>query len=51
LFSKPVREGQQLVVVNQTGTDTCTAVVSLPFLEEELAAIAEKHVKKEWRSL
>ncbi len=51
LISKPCGEGEQLIVSNQTGTASCAAVVSLPVLVEQLAAIAEKHLEIEWRLL
>ena len=47
LFSKPVRKREQLIIVEQTGTAPCTAVVSLPVLVKQLAAIAEKHLEIE----
>ena len=51
LISKPCGEGKQPVVSNQTGTTAYTAVVSLPGSVEQLAAIAEKHLKIEGRLL
>jgi hypothetical protein len=51
LISKPCGEGEQLIVSNQTGTTARAAVVSLPCLVEQLAAIAEKHLHVEGRLL
>src|SRR5712691_1754385 len=51
LISKPCGEGKKLVVPNQTRTAPCTAVVSLPVLVEQLAAIAKKHLHVEERLL
>jgi hypothetical protein len=48
LFPEPIRQGKEFVVVNETGTAPCAAVVSLPVLVEQLASIAEKHLEIEW---
>ncbi len=48
LFPEPIRQGKELGVVNETGTASGTAMVSLPLTIEQLTAVAKKHLKEEF---
>ncbi len=48
LFTEPIRQGKEFGVVNETGTASGTAMVSLPITIEQLTAVAKKHLKEEF---